>query len=689
MRNLRWILIGLLLAAGLAAFLRPLATRAQAGAGAAFQAPARSSAPTPRRTFLPMLRKGYREPLYIVLGAQNMGRGIGLGWGGDKDTEVVRVGSPPIEARRTGNGQPLPAADGNDVGDYYMQFEVDDVYLYAGVPTTRLSIAVEYFDQGTDSFVLQYDAVSGGPWGDGRFKDSARVRKTDTRRWIVATFMLCDAFFANRDQDADLRLSDDADGAEIIRSVAIQMLPRGPSTFNVDACGANPWDALPDSDAIQRCLDRACDGDTVTFTSGVGSAGYQGYRIDKTVFLVATGAKSGLTFTSTDPANHALLRAEAGLKGFVVRLFARSRIPNGGDIDRITVSHLDLDGGLGVRRCFGPDEREDGVGDNWGCWLPECGDPGDPWCRAGTLGMDGGFDGNDAAQDYSGYPGNWSTGLLVEDVKCLNTECGSAIALSGAACSIRNSTVDVAGDHVHAPGCTPLESDEGLGDWSDGITFTGPAHLVTGNTILDPSDVGIVFFGGKGTVIENNVVRVRAGNRGAFAGIAVHPWWFGDVSGVRVTGNQVISEGSSTCGGLHTGINLGTHMWGSGCVGQALPCAVGNPLTCMPEPPNPLGQICPAGALCQEWAHVPAGQTLTLSGNYVSGCHINYLIEGLDLVGELVESGNTSGPPRLSDWQSAKGCVQDGVTDRWGALDRVAHHPSLPGWADVRVHCER
>jgi hypothetical protein len=46
-----------------------------------------------------------------------------------------------------------------------------------------------------------------------------------------------------------------------------------------------------------------------------------------------------------------------------------------------------------------------------------------------------------------------------------------------------------------------VESDEGLGGWSDGITFTGPDHVITGNTIRDASDVGIVFFGGHDTVI--------------------------------------------------------------------------------------------------------------------------------------------------------------------------------------------
>jgi hypothetical protein len=82
---------------------------------------------------------------------------------------------------------------------------------------------------------------------------------------------------------------------------------------------------------------------------------------------------------------------------------------------------------------------------------------------------------------------------------------------------------------------------------------------------------------------------------------------------------------------------------------------------------------------------VDAGKRLCYSAcsdNDVAGCHINYLIEGLDLVGTLLESGNTSGAPRLSD-------TYGGFTDHWGALDRVAHHPSRAGWVDVRVHCER
>ncbi len=74
-----------------------------------------------------------------------------------------------------------------------------------------------------------------------------------------------------------------------------------PEFISVDSCGADPWDDQPDSDAIQQCIDKAKSGDTVLFTSGIKQPGYQGYLIDKTIFLVLNYAKNDLLFTATDP----------------------------------------------------------------------------------------------------------------------------------------------------------------------------------------------------------------------------------------------------------------------------------------------------------------------------------------------------------------------------------------------------
>jgi len=646
---------------------------------------------TSQTVFLPLVSNNHSNlvTLSITLGSQNVEDGITLDSGGDVDTEVVTAGSPAVQARRTGNGAALPAQNGNSLPDYYIQFKVSDSALYAGLPTSRLRIEVEYLDQGTDTFILQYDGLSGGPFGNGKFEPAMRLTKTGTGQFRTATFYLCDAYFANRDNGADLRIYDDGNGAETFHKVTITLLPVGSTTHSVDEYGASPWDSTADSAAIQAAADRACPGDTVLFTSGESSPGYQGYLIDQTIFLLATTARKDLTFTSSNPLNHAVLRATAGLRGFVMHLYAKSRLDQPGLIDNITVSHLTLDGGRSVRICRGADDIENGLDDNWGSWLPEC-TVGDPWCRPGGLAMEGAIDWTDAAQAYTLHPDLWSTGLLVDDVVSRQAECGTALSFYGAAGTLRNSIIESAGDHMHKAGCPAADPDEAVGDWADGITFNGPNNLVTNNTVIDPSDVGIVFFGGHDTVISDNTVQVTAGYHGAFGGIAVHSWIFGRLDGVQVTGNTVTSQGDLNCGGMHAGINLGTHMWAAGCVDSGLWAAVGNAGTCQAEPARPNGGLCTQGSLCQVWGYVPAGTTLTMTNNSVTGAQINYLIEGLDLSGTLSMSGNTSLAPRQTDWETADlGCNREGQSDTWGTLDWAAYHPSLSGWTSQRVHCER
>jgi len=616
--------------------------------------------------------------------------GLYLDSGGDVDTEATTIGDTATPVRMTGNGRAISAPDGNNVEDFYMQFNVDDEFLYAGSPTMFVQIEVEYFDQGTDTFSIQYDATSGGPYGDGKFKDTGSIIKTATGEFLTKVFRLSDVNFANRDNGADFRIADGADGAEYIRRVTVTLQEAGPTTINVDTCGANPYDSEPDSDAIQDCIDLANSGDTITFTSPGDSSDYRGYLIDKTIFLFANIAKHDLTFTSTDPDDHAMLQATADLLGFVVRMWARSRVGDPGDIDNITISHLNIDGGQDVRVCYGPDNIDDGRSDHWGSWLPECSVGGDPWCSPGGLAMTGGVDFEDPKSDYQANPGRWSTGNVVDDVYISNVECATALSFEGAAGTIRNSTIENAGDHVHETFCSSPDPDEGVGDWSDGITFIGPGHLITGNTIINASDVGIVHFGGVDTIISNNTIRATEGNYGMFAAIAIHPWHIGNISGGEVSGNVITSMADESCGGIHSGINIGTHMWGRGCTGSAWPSARGTANECMSEPQQPMGQMCIEGDPCQQWAYVAEGTTYTLLDNYVSGAQINYLIEGIDLAGEFIDIDNTSEAPRITDWVSSRyGCGSNGSTDYWNTLDFVAHHPSLDGWTNQRVHCER
>lgn len=309
------------------------------------------------------------------------------------------------------------------------------------------------------------------------------------------------------------------------------------------------------------------------------------------------------------------------------------------------------------------------MGDNWGSWLPECDQPDDPWCHAGNLAFDGGY-----------------SGIVVHDFINQQGECGSALAFfvgDATNNAIHNVTINTVGEHVHASGCANTDNDGDDGGWSDGITVEGRNVLITNNTIINPSDVGIVFFGGQDTIIANNIIKITEGNYGAFAAIALHPWDQADASGVQITGNVIINEGDSRCGGLHAGINIGAHMWGGACIKNPVTGTYGNP-SCSTNPdPDQTGPC--TGDTCQVWLVLPEGETFVLQNNTVTGALVNYLIEGFIIKGQFIDENNISLSPRQSDWYAARfGC--NGLT--WGPLDKVAHHPTLPGYTDLLIHCE-
>jgi hypothetical protein len=191
--------------------------------------------------------------------------GLELDVTGDVDTEAVVVGGTNEEARRTGNGEALPSDDGNDIGDHYIQFRVDDSFIYEGSPTGHVRIEVDYYDVGTDEFSLQYDAFSGGPFGDGRFKDAEPVQKTDSGEFRTIVFYLRDVFFANRDNGGDFRISDNGDGAETITRVSVQRIFSfsDPSGFE----DVQVW-VMDDAD---RDFETPPYGDTITIIDGSGN----------------------------------------------------------------------------------------------------------------------------------------------------------------------------------------------------------------------------------------------------------------------------------------------------------------------------------------------------------------------------------------------------------------------------------
>jgi predicted amidohydrolase YtcJ len=189
-------------------------------------------------------------PAEVVFDSDHTSNGLTLDSGGDADVELVTVGSD--QAFRTGNGQVVSAPDNNSDPDWYLELGVDDDLIYAGSPTTHVHIAVEYLDEGTDRFNIQYDALSGGEDGSGRFKESDLVvTKTGTGEFKTAVFTFDDANFANRVNGTDFRISDLADGPETIRRVTLTLI-------------------LPDAEAVQASAEPPSgDQASVIFHNGV------------------------------------------------------------------------------------------------------------------------------------------------------------------------------------------------------------------------------------------------------------------------------------------------------------------------------------------------------------------------------------------------------------------------------------
>ena len=101
--------------------------------------------------------------------------------------------------------------------------------------------------------------------------------------------------------------------------------------------------------------------------------------------------------------------------------------------------------------------------------------------------------------------------------------------------------------------------------WGDGISCAAQRTTVRNNVIIDPTDVGMVFFGAPGSLSEGNVIAAVA--RESLGGInLVDPlkfWAFEDdpkridYRGVVIDGNWIDARG----GRIHMGIPVGAVPW--------------------------------------------------------------------------------------------------------------------------------
>jgi predicted alpha-1,2-mannosidase len=104
-----------------------------------------------------------------------------------------------------GHSTPVTVAgrSGRSTSDGYLYFGVTDDLVPGGTPYAA-TIDVDYLDQGTGTWNVQYD--SSDP--NQPYKGSSSVTNTGTGTWKTATFTLPDAGFGNRENgSADFRLS--------------------------------------------------------------------------------------------------------------------------------------------------------------------------------------------------------------------------------------------------------------------------------------------------------------------------------------------------------------------------------------------------------------------------------------------------------------------------------------------------
>jgi hypothetical protein len=126
-------------------------------------------------------------------------------------------------------------------GTSYFYVNVSDDYLFNS-DQYNVDVAIEYYDEGNGSFLLQYDAQT------AEFKDGSKFTYTDSKSWKTQTFHLSDAKFANRTHGTDFRISIEGGGIDAsvnpdlkIASITVKKTPKVVVTEQVSiALGETP-----------------------------------------------------------------------------------------------------------------------------------------------------------------------------------------------------------------------------------------------------------------------------------------------------------------------------------------------------------------------------------------------------------------------------------------------------------------
>jgi hypothetical protein len=133
----------------------------------------------------------------VVLGATNTDNGLAQVDGPDGRTAPVTAGG--LSGRSN-------AQEDQPTYPHNIYFQVADNVAYAGSYVAQVS--VQYYDQGSNTFALQYDSTDCSAPVSGAYKQAGTVTETSTGTWKTATLILPDAYFGNRENNsADFRLA--------------------------------------------------------------------------------------------------------------------------------------------------------------------------------------------------------------------------------------------------------------------------------------------------------------------------------------------------------------------------------------------------------------------------------------------------------------------------------------------------
>jgi hypothetical protein len=282
---------------------------------------------------------------------------------------------------------------------------------------------------------------------------------------------------------------------------------------------ASPFDDLPDTAAIQACLDSL---QVVEL-----SPGRPGYVID------GAGLKmryAGRTLTSSQPPSKVTLRAAPDLPRWNRLLLTG---PDGPDrVDDITIAYVIFDGRSGAGRQYDSFECGRLAEDAW------LGSGGNIVLKGARLR----FEHNESVRAVCG------SGLEVE-LWPGSTVAHNYIALNGRGWDeLRASYSDLASRFP----------------WADGMTVWGCAgSRISDNTFVDNTDIDLVFGATRYCDVTRNVIRHET--RYAFAGLMIENDFFndqglppGDHSGSHFTDNWITS---SRTNGMGIGLLVGARPW--------------------------------------------------------------------------------------------------------------------------------